>query len=71
MPHISKIKINGGTAVSRAASSYSLLHEVHIARFYPTAGLKADGKTGTLDIRAFIAAAQDASFHRIFIQRKG
>lgn len=35
---------------------------VHIARFYPTAGLKADGTTGTLDIRAFIAAAQDASF---------
>ena len=35
---------------------------VHIARFYPTAGLKADGKTGTLDIRAFVAAAQDASF---------
>ena len=35
---------------------------VHVARFYPTVGLKADGKTGTLDIRAFIAAAQDASF---------
>ena len=35
---------------------------VHVARFYPIAGLKADGKTGTLDIRAFIAAAQDASF---------
>ena len=35
---------------------------VHIARFYPTVGLKADGKTGTLDIRASIAAAQDASF---------
>ena len=35
---------------------------VHVARFYPTVGLKADGKTGTLDIRAFIAAAQDAGF---------
>ena len=35
---------------------------VHVSRFYPTVGLKADGKTGTLDIRAFIAAAQDASF---------
>jgi beta-galactosidase len=35
---------------------------VHVARFYPTVGLKADGKTGTLDIRAFVAAAQDASF---------
>ncbi len=35
---------------------------VHVARFYPTIGLKRDGKTGTLDIRAFVAAAQDASF---------
>lgn len=35
---------------------------VHVARFYPTVGLKSDGKTGTLDIRAFISAAQDASF---------
>jgi len=36
--------------------------KVHVSRFYPTIGLKSDGKTGTLDIRAFIAAAQDASF---------
>ena len=36
--------------------------KVHVARFYPTVGLKADGKTGTLDIRAFISAAADASF---------
>ena len=35
---------------------------VHISRFYPTAGLKSDGTTGTLDIRAFVAAAQDANF---------
>jgi len=35
---------------------------VHVARFYPTLGLKPDGKTGTLDIRAFIGAAADASF---------
>jgi len=36
--------------------------KVHVSRFYPTVGLKADGKTGTLDIRASIAAADSASF---------
>ena len=37
--------------------------KVHIARFYPTLGLKADGKTGTLDLRAFIAASGGESFN--------
>lgn len=37
--------------------------KVHLARFYPTLGLKPDGKTGTLDLRAFIAAAQGESFN--------
>jgi beta-galactosidase len=36
---------------------------VHVARFYPTLGLKADGKTGTLDLRAFIAASGGESFN--------
>ena len=37
--------------------------KVHLARFYPTLGLKSDGKTGTLDLRAFIAAHQGTSFN--------
>ena len=44
--------------------------KVHVARFYPTVGLKADGTTGTLDIRAFIAAAQDATFNGYSLSAK-
>ena len=36
--------------------------EVHISRLYTTPGLAADLKTGTLDIRAYVAGANGKSF---------